>query len=462
MDTTMRRWWNVRSLVTAAMLTASLAAGCQCPRSKTVVGARPDAVEPGRPQPGAETRVDCQQDSILIYVRLDTLNNIDTVTASDLPLIQRIANLPEFHDCQRFVVPSQAAGANQSGLAFGPLVAIWAADSLASRFGVRSEPIAGGQGWSAAEPVALIYNWEGGGAYDPLGINPGFSCLYLSHDGSRPRNWKAALVSLGGKHAPCDRALPPEAVGGQTLQVRPMPPQQGVLPDSIPPVARWDWDFERHQQYIGIRCGGQWCEIGRESFVSSLGAGSFGMTPAAMSAMAEPIPGIAPEDSPRGTKEEDIRVVSVKGWYDQQQLDLRDANGKPLLTNIVGTVFPHPALGRAPFRMGEWTPVAYAYVTDDYAGKVPLRKGWNRIYLCNDLAGECRADAPASCPTDPGPPAVKWWTRIVSDGAPAKDYCIHRRTHGGMAIPAAAARWNWNEMDVKTWTQCGAACCTVN
>jgi len=462
MDTTVRRWWNVRGLVTAAGLTAALAAGCECPRTRPPVAGRPPAGGSGGPQQGAVARADCQQDSLLIYVRLDTLNNIDTVTSADLPLIRRIANLPEFHDCQRFVVPSQAANADKSGLAFGPLVAIWAADSLAVRFGPRSEPLPGGREWSVAEPVALIYNWDGGTAYAPLAIQPGFSCLYLSHDGSRPRQWKATMVSLGAEHSPCDRGLPADLAGGQALQVRPLPPQQGVLPDSIPPVARWDWDFERHQQYIGIRCGDQWCEIGSDGFISSRAASSFGMTPALMSTMAEAIPGIDPAESPRGTKEEDIRVVSVKGWYDQQQLDLRDANGSPLLTSIVGTVFPHPALGRAPFTPGKWTPVAYAYVTDDYPGKVPLKKGWNRIYLCNDSAGECRVNAPPTCPVDPGPPAVRWWMRIVQEGTTGKDYCVHRRTHGGMAIPAAAARWNWYELDVKTWVQCGTACCTVN
>jgi len=462
MGATVQRWWNVRNVVTAAGLTASLAAGCQCPRKGPPVAERPPAAEPGGPPTGVAARVDCQQDSLLVFVRLDTLNNIDTVTAGDLPLIRRIANLPEFHDCQRFVVPSQAANADSTGLAYGPLVAIWAADSLGMRPEEPPARLPGEREWSAAEPVALIYEWEGGTAYGPLGIAPGFNCLYLSHDGSKPRNWKATLVSLGPKYSECDRAYPANLAGGTALQVRPLPPQQGVLPDSIPPVARWDWDYERHQQYIGIRCGGQWCEVGAQGFVSSRAVSSFGMTPALVRTMAEAIPGIAPEAFPSGTKEEDLRVVSIKGWYDQQQLDLRDDNGKPVLTRIVGTVFPHPALGRAPFMTGKWTPVAYAYVTDDYAGKVRLKKGWNRIYLCNDSAGECRAKGPATCPIDPGPPAVKWWMRIAQVGATGEDYCVHRRTHGGMAIPAAAARWNWYELDAKTWVQCGLACCTAN
>jgi hypothetical protein len=34
----------------------------------------------------------------------------------------------------------------------------------------------------------------------------------------------------------------------------------------IPPVARWDYDTANHQQYIGLRCGGEWCEVGHSGF----------------------------------------------------------------------------------------------------------------------------------------------------------------------------------------------------
>jgi hypothetical protein len=52
--------------------------------------------------------------------------------------------------------------------------------------------------------------------------------------------------------------------------------------------------------------------------------------------------------------------------------------------------------------------------------------------------------------------------RIVSETNDTTVHCVKRRNHGGQVIPAAAARWNWNERDAKTWVQCGTACCTVN
>jgi len=163
------------------------------------------------------------------------------------------------------------------------------------------------------------------------------------------------------------------------------------------------------------------------------------------------------------------RVVTVKGWYDEQRLDLRDANGKPVLTNIYGTVIPHPALARAPFeRFGEWTPVAFINVTAEYPGKVPLKAGMSRVFLCKETGGECHAPTGMACapeppdPASPTAPPTTWWTKIVAADNTVAYHCIRRRKHGGMAIPAAAARWNWHELDAKTWVQCGTACCTVN
>jgi len=407
------------------------------------------------------TVMDCQQDSILIYTVRDSTQGIyDTVTSADLPLIQRIANLPEYHDCQRFVVRGPAAGAtSHAEFSFGPLVAIWAADTLGGRFEVSADP-----GRSRALPVAVIYNYDRDVAYRPLGIMPGFNCLYLWHDGGTPKSWSATMVSLGPNTSSCREPADSGAIGGTLLEVRPSLNLRGLLAADIPEVARWDWDAERHEQYIGIRCGDQWCEVGRTGLVRSRSAFEVGVkfTSGAALSLVPPSPGIA---NSQGTVPERLRVVAVKGWYDEQRLDTLDANGRPQLTDILGTVIPHPALDRATFTPGDWTPVAFVQVSADYPGKVPLKHGMNRVFLCKDVGGNCGITAASPCPPDPTSTAAgqtTWWMRMVSETNDTTVHCVKRRTHGGRAIPAAAARWNWNEKDAKTWVACEGGCCTVN
>ena len=266
------------------------------------------------------------------------------------------------------------------------------------------------------------------------------------------------------QYGPLSEAKDPGVVGGTPLEVRPAPMSRGLTAADVPEVARWDWDFERHEQYIGIRCGNQWCEVGRTGLVRSRSAFDVGVTftSAAAQSLVPPSPGIA---NSRGTDKERLRVVAVKGWYDEQRLDTLGANGWPQLTDIVGTVIPHPALDRAVFTPGDWTPVAFVKVSADYPGKVPLEHGMNRVFLCKDVGGNCGITAASPCPVDPmgtAPGQTRWWMRIVSETNDTTVHCVKRRTHGGMAIPAAAARWNWNEKDAKTWVACEGGCCTVN
>jgi hypothetical protein len=481
MPTTMRARIGLRQWAVAGAMTATLAAGCECPGDDdiTPLASEYQPLRPGRTH--AAFAADCQQDSVIIFVPLDTLippdsahSVYDTVTAADMPLVARIANLPEYHDCQRFVVPSQAAVPSRAAAyEFGPLVAIWAADSLAARF--TAEPGSGGtaSGPALARPVAMIHNWGERVSYEPLGIRPGFSCLYLWNDPNSQGNWSALVVPLGTRTSPCQEAAPPASLVGTPLEVHALAREGGLRPKDIPEVARWDWDSTHMQQYIGIRCGDQWCEIGSKGFVSSPGASATGMTETKMKGVAGPVPGLGLLDHPRGEEEEVRRAVAVKGWYDQQYLDTLGVDGKPMLTGIVGTVFPHPALGRAPFKAGRWTPSAYVIVSANYPGKVVLPQGLSAIYLCKDGARKCKVPPNMACAAESGggmastdlataEPLTTWYTRIVSEGGGVQYHCVKRRMHGGHAIPAAATRWNWSELDATTWVACSKGCCTVN
>ncbi|HET9293481.1 MAG TPA: hypothetical protein VFO06_04240 [Gemmatimonadales bacterium] len=385
----------------------------------------------------------------------------NTVTAEDMPLVERIANLPEYHDCQRFVVrPPRAAGAvTERELRFGPLVAIWAADSLGVLF-PGDQP-----GQSLALPVAIIHNFDPT-PYQPLGLEPGFSCLYIWHEGGVQRHWSARIVPLGPSPSPCQEARDPGALAGGTLTVQTaeLPPDVG--PADIPWVARFDWDSVQQEQYIGIRCGDQWCEIGNGHFMPSRSALATGTNAAGLKLAL----GTSFAATAFGSKSEQVRVVGIKGWYDQQRLDMRDQNGNLVITNIVGTVIPHPTLASAKFSDSFWTPVAFINVTDEYHGKkLLLHKGLSTVYMCKGTGEKCGVPPqPSACPTEPAnqtPPGetpTPWWSKIVSDQGVVAYNCVIRRTHGGKAMPAAAARWHWSELDATTWVACREGCCTVN
>src|SRR6185295_11680520 len=118
----------------------------------------------------------------------------------------------------------------------------------------------------------------------------------------------AAMVKYGVVQ--CPRVANPSSFPpGRTTQLAVVLSPLGVFgtPSEIPAVARWEWDAARKVQYIGLRCGIDWCNIGP---ASPGGAALF--TPAD--------PYIAPPTT--GAPMAADRVRAVKGWYDQQRLAL--------------------------------------------------------------------------------------------------------------------------------------------
>lgn len=417
---------------------------------------------------------DCPQDQLVIYT-----TDHDSLTEADFPLLGATAEMPEFHDCQRFVVSTRTPGVVGSAEGggdqrFGPLVAIWAAYDLAARFPKSIEPVDTGSPAAVAGdttgaprspslsaqafPVAVIYDFERTAGYDPLGIKPGTNCLYLWKAGS----WQARLVNLGTESGPCDNPvdLTDRMIqGGVPLEVHAAPPPQGLTAEDLPPVARWDWDGT--QQIIQIRCGVEWCQVGGQGFrpTRSEEKSEAGL---AVQAVLEDMP----PEIPQATSEMKRRVFEVQGWHDQQRLDVLDG-GTLILTGITGTVFPHPALHGLPedaFKKHVWLPSAYAYLTGPYdKGKVPLARGVTRIHLCMGTKERCEVDdARLGCSDTALATTGQWWARLIS-ATDTTFRCVHRNQHGGMAIPATAARWNWSDRDAKTWIACPPqSCCTVN
>lgn len=409
-----------------------------------------------RPEPVA-VRNDCQQDHLVIYT-----SDHDSVIGADLPLVGPIADLPEFHDCQRLVIPAGTAGAatvpSTDSLAFGPLVAIWAANELDSSFADPDSLI------GKAVPVAVIYNFDAVHGYEPLGIRPGFNCLFLWNDG----RWHARLVALGPKAPnatdptkcldPIDQTSRP-IVGGTELEVRATAVPEPLKPSDIPPVARWDWEAKAPRQFIGIRCGNEWCDVGTPGFEPSRAAEGTSVA-AQLLASIVPIPRAGIHQA---TPSEVLRTVAVKGWYDHQRLDLRSSTGQLSMAEASGIVFPQPALDAVPVEAyaTTWIPTAYAVLEREYPGKYPLLAGVNRIDICHGTANDCAVPTSAQhCDGIDRDSPDGWWGRVIRATGEPYYYCIIRRTHDGEAIPVAAARWNWSEADAKTWSRCGNACCT--
>lgn len=371
-----------------------------------------------------------------------------------IPIAPTTGAIPEYHDCQRFVV----------GKEFGPLVAIWAAESVANYF----PPLKPGLSDTVAYAVAEILDLGNGPTgsstvpenYPQLHIEKGFNCLYLWRSGA-PDRFEARMVfqpersDLNGCAGtrPLDRQL----TGMPALSVNATLFDPG---DNLPPVARWDWDSVRNVQYISIWCGRAWCEVGpSDGFTPSVAADADPAVNAALDAAYESASDFA--DSPGRWK----ALKTVKGWYDQQRLEVWDGPNHLVPSDIVGTIVPHPVLGaimkagptagRPSFEQ-HWMPAAYIHVPKAYSLKTfQLGAGVSRMYLCHGTSAQCSGAKPDTTET-------VWFSKLVSPGLEPQYRTVKYDDHGGQTLPAAAARWRWLETDGTTWLRCGGGCCTDN
>ncbi len=375
----------------------------------------------------------------------------DTVVTS-IPLAAETAAIPEYHDCQRMLV----------GKSFGPLIAIWAAQDLATIF----SPLRAGDHDTMAYAVAQIVNLGNGPKgpsgpedYAPLSLEPGFSCLYLWRS-QAPDSLRARIVHLSDKAA-LHRCIGARPLDREFLDQHPLSVHviRDSLPaaDSVPPVARWDQDPVGHAQYIGLRCADAWCEIG----------------PAAGFTSSRPV--IAELDAAKlidaAYESDDAYPVSdsrwpemqqVKGWYDQQELEVWEA-GKLVPSGVVGTIIPNPvldvigssAMATGPKFYHRWVPSAYIHVTGTYKGKqLQLEQGVSRLYLCKGFFGDCPGVTLTTSDAD------SMWSMMVGPSGDTTYHSVEYNEHGGSVIPAGAARWRWLETDGTLWTRCEAGCCT--
>jgi len=365
-----------------------------------------------------------------------------------LPLAGRAINVPEFHDCQRFIEYTGDAAHYQA------LYAIFAAAELDALDTMATDSVQ-----AAAEIFAE-------GTYPPLGIVATYSCLYLFRNGPPPDStWRAIMAPVADAQVDCRKLVDPDTMRGKKeLEVR-FTRVPGFGDQDYPPVARWDWDRVHKKQYIGIKCGTAWCEVGEIGFTPSAGF---------------------PE--PGGPSQKLRRTRLIKGWYDQQFLATISA-GKTTPSRIRGTIFPDSGLGdydtlvvfkRA--NPGHWRRVAQvsleapATLTPEDVAVITQYKNnlnldatvaggkLNTISLCHGTKSECVPGASASA-VGPCDGDEMWWAEIESTHGPTDRVykCVVRRAHDhlGFLVPGTA-RWRWLASDEITWKRCDNGCCEIN
>lgn len=349
------------------------------------------------------------------------------------------SGVPEFNDCQRLIRRTPA------GLrTYGPLAAIFAKDSI-DTLGVSN--------FAAPVVVALIYKPEELG-YDELHLRGTNSCLVLRRMAGTLRAWVLGVDAA----AQCQSAVPLTALRpSDELQVREIPPPPGLQPKDIPPVARWDWDEQSGTQFIGVRCGPNWCEVGRrEGFETS-----------------------AQYDDPAATSPESRRNIAIKGWYDEQPLAhyLAPAPSEPM--KGLGTVIPSEGLASmtATSVAGEWVEVASIFMRPDagayakdfnFIGTTVAPPGGehSRLWLCMGDAARCKpidgksVFDPTACDADSH--GRRWYARVDHPSQPPRYFCVVYREHPAGFVLPAMVRWRWRANDETIWVSCPAGCCEVN
>jgi hypothetical protein len=366
-----------------------------------------------------------------------------------------IQNVPEFHDCQRFLVMDSVT----KELHYDSLFAIFATsrpgrlDTLAlldtlSGDSLRDTLVSlSGLKGDEALPSAEI--WADGNDYDTLGIGAGFNCLYLYRQGGR---WAAKMVKFHDTEQDCSRPADTTMSGPDVKPLDVSETGHGL--GTVPKVARWDWDDERQEHLIGIYCGEAWCEVARPGIQGP---------PSYWDRIGKP------SLSPGRT-----RVFGIKGWYDEQYLATLPAAGtRARPTVLVGTIIPDPSLGEisdpAVFD-STWVPAAQVALRvqgntpNPYRDKLNLSRTLPTPNARLNLIDLCHGKTCEGLPSANQCSAYNdWWARITrADDGNQMYRCVERCDMQSLNIPIpGTARWRWLANDEKSWMRCAQGCCEM-
>jgi hypothetical protein len=407
---------------------------------------------------------ECPGEGVTLKVDTGRLSTIVT----HVPLSDSIANIPEFHDCQRFLRDSGGI------LVFDGLYAVFASyrlDHLRQDLDSSTDSITLNEGIKVATvPVATIFSDHG--QYGSLGIEPGFNCLilYKRPVPGRPQDsvWGAKMVPLVTPDSNC--VLVKAAMPGKDLQVQ-ASSTNGLADSDYPAAARWDWDRRNREQYIGIKCGAAWCLVGRFGFDTTV---SYSIPNLPFRAI-----GAAPL-----TDTERRRVTAVRGWYDEQQLaEVQGGHTKP--SALRGILVPNPDIHnlKAEPDMYDttWVQVGFAVLVGGDYHKWNYRQRVNEVLLCHGSAQSCKVENQVLT-QPPEPPSTLplsscttgWWATVRPfPSGTARIFCLRETNHQAAlddlnerhpnmisSIPGTA-RWRWLAKDDGSWFGCiSAGCCT--
>jgi hypothetical protein len=458
-------------------------------------------------QQGDSARPECGHNPTIQTFTLPDGREVHGIPIDRVGLSRYRSPIPEFNDCQRLLVDTvqtERKDGDSLRFVYGPLAAVYASSRLNYvNDDLTQEPRDSTLGSLFKKPVivagapqplpsmfavglatVIVYDDD----YTPLGMKRGFNCVYFTktpslkawmwHNNDNP---ECSLYKSKTALANVDSAFP--------LQVRiDTPPHDDYTFSDYPDVARWDWDRQHGLQYIGVKCGGSWCEIGKEGFTPSHHYK------------------ISGDNIPKAQR----RVYEIKGWYDEQYLATKPARtlfsifkiGQSGIqpSSIWGAVFPDWQLESASiYRTFTSSPSTsrvllskdsadfykekFGFIPSKGISLVPASRNVELLHTQNWQANVIETELPP-----PGANTTRAG-QFVSEDASKKAYTetyieksirghlrpmaqsrknlsIKYRDHrnhiakGGFKIPGTT-RWRWRADDETVWQACDVGCCEI-
>lgn len=362
-------------------------------------------------------------------------------------------DVPEFHDCQQLRNWNPMSRREH----YGALAAVFAADSL-EKVADSTLDRPRGRGGRGGQVLALVY-LPRGGEYSPLGLGllplkHKFACVIVRRGATSGNAW---IVPVDDGRRCVGPAVLTATSPTNSYELHVLEPPPSMSSPQIPPVARWDWDSTTHTQYIGVRCGGKWCEIGVRGFKSS------------------------PDHDPGTGVSVGRAGYAHRGAYDEQRL-AEFPGSVPAPAMNLGTVVPMPKLElltRQRPTVGDWIPVARTHL---FPGVGTYEATFNFARTPTVTPAEARASTISLCIAtetvpctanerntvldvrrcDPDAEEARWIARVDRPGARSKYFCVLYREHEPKFYVPPVVRWRWRSDDETIWISCPSGCCEVN
>lgn len=344
--------------------------------------------------------------------------------------VGRATELPEYHDCQALISPSNTR-------VYAQLAALYATQEL------RPEDLPLHQAFLLGYVINYgEYKQNGigsglGDSYPELGLEKGVSCIY-GQTNRAIADYGSAWIKPVSNGIDCDPLVMNVSTLASYKRLRLKrkeiaDPSGNAYPlEAYPLVARWDWDSANSQQYIGIQCGAAWCEIGPENNFNE---------------SAVPAP-------PQGAPMPNSHVYRIKGWFDSQRLAVYNSINSRIEPGAeIGYIYPHPHLDLFPdtlhFNQQRW--VATLTIdrrSDIYKNKFLIEPNGDaaRMFLQRQGANNWHRQLARGIGTPNGLKGALFRTK----GPEKPD-----RLRG-------TVRWRWLDTDESSWVSCINGCCQVD